>query len=549
MIQDIYLGAAPNDKTGTPARQAGQIINANFAYLDAKISNVNEIIAQTGHLKVGQDLTYYADWVWKINGAVYTNPVDVVTIIPFTSTGKERFDLFALNTSNTFLRIEGTETDPGIVDIPDLPIDMIQAGIVKVTDSSVGDPTSPIVGGDYVEKSEYSELFVPSTELGHITHYGFNSVASGIRWNGSETHIDGVSIYSDYKAYTGKIFTLKNFQTTEIIIKHLAVNPANNTQFWFPNEQDYVLKPGQIIEFSYSFRTLCFEFIGDATDLATKADLVSGKVPASQLPSYVDDILEGYLLSNVFYVESSHTTVIPAETGKIYIDITTGQKNKEYRYSGSTYIQITNGLIASTDDVPEGSNLYFTTARVLATLLTGISFATGGAIVSTDSVLVAFGKIQKQITDGFTTSNIRSLLGITTLSGSNTGDETTATLKTKFDVELAYALSDETSNLTVGNLISFRMPYAMTLSDVRISVNDAPTLSSLIVDVKEAGASIFSTLLSIDASELTSVTAATPAVVSDVNLADDALITVSTTQIGSGNTGKGLKIVFKGKKA
>lgn len=57
-------------------------------------------------------------------------------------------------------------------------------------------------------------------------------------------------------------------------------------------------------------------------------------------------------------------------------------------------------LASSTDDLNEGStNLYFTTARVLAALLSGISFATGGTIVSTDSVLVAFGKIQKQITD------------------------------------------------------------------------------------------------------------------------------------------------------
>jgi len=115
--------------------------------------------------------------------------------------------------------------------------------------------------------------------------------------------------------------------------------------------------------------------------------------------------------------------------------------------------------------------------------------------------------------------------------------------------ELAYALSDETSNLTVGTLITFRMPFAMTLSEVRISLNNAPTISSVIVDVKEGGVSIFSTLLSIDATEKTSVTAATPAVISDVNLADDAEITISTTQIGSGDTGKGLKILFKGRKA
>lgn len=133
--------------------------------------------------------------------------------------------------------------------------------------------------------------------------------------------------------------------------------------------------------------------------LLNKADLVSGKVPQSQLPSYVDDVIEGYLLSNVFYVESGHTTVIPAETGKIYIDLTSGESNKQYRYSGSTYIQISNGLIASTTDVPEGTNLYFTAARVLATALSSVSFALGGPITSADTILSAFGRIQKQIND------------------------------------------------------------------------------------------------------------------------------------------------------
>lgn len=177
------------------------------------------------------------------------------------------------------------------------------------------------------------------------------------------------------------------------------------------------------------------------------------------------------------------------------------------------------------------------------------------ALMLTGSRLITTGEITKLSSTSNTnsgdetTATIKTKLGITTLSGSNTGDETTTTLKSKIDVELAYACSDETSNLTVGNRVSFRVPFAMTLSEIRISVNDAPTVSSLVVDVKEAGISIFSTLLSIDASQLTSVTSATPAVISDVNLADDALITVSTTQIGSENAGKGLKILFKGKKA
>lgn len=53
---------------------------------------------------------------------------------------------------------------------------------------------------------------------------------------------------------------------------------------------------------------------------------------------------------------------------------------------------------ANTDSLTEGStNLYFTTSRVLGTILTGISFATNAAITATDTILQAFGKLQAQI--------------------------------------------------------------------------------------------------------------------------------------------------------
>lgn len=127
---------------------------------------------------------------------------------------------------------------------------------------------------------------------------------------------------------------------------------------------------------------------GDETATSIITKIGDGtKINQSYLPSYVDDVLEYANLAS-----------FPAtgEIGKIYVAI---DSSKQYRWTGSAYLQITNGLIATTNDVPEGSSLYFTTARVLATVLTGISFSTGGAIVSTDSVLIAFGKIQKQIND------------------------------------------------------------------------------------------------------------------------------------------------------
>lgn len=68
-----------------------------------------------------------------------------------------------------------------------------------------------------------------------------------------------------------------------------------------------------------------------------------GKVPSSQLPSYVDDVIEGYLSGGQFYVETSHSTQITAESGKIYVDLTNG-KNITYRWSGTTYVEISKSL-------------------------------------------------------------------------------------------------------------------------------------------------------------------------------------------------------------
>jgi len=78
---------------------------------------------------------------------------------------------------------------------------------------------------------------------------------------------------------------------------------------------------------------------GAANGVATLDD--DGKVPSSQLPSYVDDTLEGYLYNGNFYSDSSHTILIAAETGKIYVDKST---NRCYRWSGSQYTEISASL-------------------------------------------------------------------------------------------------------------------------------------------------------------------------------------------------------------
>jgi len=131
----------------------------------------------------------------------------------------------------------------------------------------------------------------------------------------------------------------------------------------------------------------------------------------------------------------------------------------------------------------------------------------------------------------------------------HTGTQAFSTL-TAVPCEIGIACSDEATSLTTGTAkVTFRMPYAMTLTAVRASVNTAPTGSTLIVDINEGGTSVLSTKLSIDASETTSTTAATAAVISDSALANDAEITIDIDQIGSTVAGKGLKVWLIGTRA
>jgi hypothetical protein len=108
---------------------------------------------------------------------------------------------------------------------------------------------------------------------------------------------------------------------------------------------------------------------------------------------------------------------------------------------------------------------------------------------------------------------------------------------------IGIAASDEVTALVTGTgKVTFRMPYAMTLTAVRASLSTPQTSGSLLtVDIKESGSSILSTKLIFDNGEKTTVTAVTQPVLSDSFLADDAEITVDVTQIGDG-TAKGLKI-------
>ncbi|WP_192355578.1 hypothetical protein [Mesorhizobium mediterraneum] len=110
------------------------------------------------------------------------------------------------------------------------------------------------------------------------------------------------------------------------------------------------------------------------------------------------------------------------------------------------------------------------------------------------------------------------------------------------------AVGDETTAITTGTAkVTFRMPYAFTLSSVRASLTTVSSSGTPTVDINENGTTILSTKLTIDASEKTSTTAAAAAVISDTALADDAEITIDIDVAGTGAAG--LKVYLIGTRA
>jgi hypothetical protein len=103
---------------------------------------------------------------------------------------------------------------------------------------------------------------------------------------------------------------------------------------------------------------------------------------------------------------------------------------------------------------------------------------------------------------------------------------------------LIIPIGDETTAITTGTAkVTFRFPYAGRLVAVRASLTTASSSGTPTFDLNEGGTTMLSTKLTVDASELTSTTAAAAAVISDATFADDAVGTIDIDTAGTGAAG------------
>lgn len=108
------------------------------------------------------------------------------------------------------------------------------------------------------------------------------------------------------------------------------------------------------------------------------------------------------------------------------------------------------------------------------------------------------------------------------------------------------ACSDRSSSLTTASSVaSFHAPFGFVLTDAQSEVLVASSSGLVSVQVKKNGTSLLSTVLSIDASEVSSLTAATPGVIAGApSIVQGDLITIDITASGTG--AKGLIVTLLG---
>jgi hypothetical protein len=223
----------------------------------------------------------------------------------------------------------------------------------------------------------------------------------------------------------------------------------------------------------------------------------NGKILKTYLPSYVDDVVEGYYYDGKFYTTSAHTTEIPAETGKIYVDITT---STSYRWGGSSYISITNPIDVFTGATSSTAGV----AGIVPAPAAGdeVKFLRGDAtwqtinIPSQDAYVLsgAYGSGNKTWVSTLTkngsiaagTSTVptasTSVYGITSLSSAtnSSAEDVAATPKA---VKAAYDLANGKSTVAVSNLKSSGTKIATitvngTGNDVYVESMTASTASA-----------------------------------------------------------------------
>lgn len=210
---------------------------------------INTIIESAGFSISLNELTMNAEWIWSINNVEYTNLVEKVFTIPLTTSGFIRIDLIVANTSGTFDRIEGIESDTVPV-APEVTLNTVQATFITVIHSGI-DVVSAPTNGNYIIKDEKYIIDVDTLTINEEVTLFRNcnyKISDGI------SQISGFKFYSssiltryDLQIYVGKEYIIYNNGLSDINLVHNS--GSVNLPMILNGGIDFSLAPGDSARF------------------------------------------------------------------------------------------------------------------------------------------------------------------------------------------------------------------------------------------------------------------------------------------------------------
>lgn len=257
------------------------------------VVNPDRIISLGTETISGNQRTYEG-YKWQINGVEVNNignPIEL--IFPSATAGFKRNDISVFKADGTIERIAGIETDGEIVSPPDVPEGTLYFKTYSIDGNVVeSEPEPPTIDGSiFKKKSENSSLKITATGEDIIINL---SLAGQMHYIVTSPSLISVAGFSPHllnmggnPLYPGQDLIFENQTGNPVTL----INAHGFAPIKFNEGADIIVPNGGKIWFriNVGFAELMMKSWSEV-DLSTKADLVGGKVPLSQLPAISQDL-------------------------------------------------------------------------------------------------------------------------------------------------------------------------------------------------------------------------------------------------------------------
>lgn len=224
-------------------------------------------------------------------------------------------------------------------------------------------PANPVAGQEYFNTSDHKKYIYDGTSWVDETSAGkIYTAGNGINttsfandeiavYDASTSQKGIIEIATDQEVSTGTSETLavNPKQLATKVTANAAITAGTGTKITYDAKglvtSSTTLSASDIPDISSTYVTVTSK--GQANGVASLDG--DGKVPSSQLPSYVDDIIEAYIVSGAtalsagWLSKTDGGSALTPETGIIYVVLTAGEyQNKTFRWGGTTYVEVSS---------------------------------------------------------------------------------------------------------------------------------------------------------------------------------------------------------------